>query len=130
VFCNTSFYPKPSIIHPPYGVMAEWLGGGLQNRSPRFNSGSRLHEAVHLYFNPNFIYLYSMTPLTLLEVIISILMATVILVQQQGSGLGGAFGGDGNVYRSKRGVEKWLYYATIILAIAFFAVAIIAMLTQ
>lgn len=54
------------------------------------------------------------------ELVLAILLTLVILVQQQGVGLGGAFGGEGNIYRSRRGVERWLFTLTIILGIAFF----------
>ncbi len=36
-----------------------------------------------------------------------------------------AFGGDGNVFRTKRGLEKGLFYATIALSVLFFSVAIL-----
>jgi protein translocase SecG subunit len=39
--------------------------------------------------------------------------------------LGGAFGGEGNVYRGRRGAEKVLFMATIILGIIFVGSAII-----
>ncbi len=63
-----------------------------------------------------------------LQIGLAIILSGAILLQQQGTGLGGAFGGEGNVYRSKRGVEKLLFYGTIVLAIAFFSVAIITLL--
>lgn len=53
-----------------------------------------------------------------------------ILMQHRGTGLGGAFGGEGNVYRSRRGAEKFLFYATIILAVAFVALAVVNILIQ
>jgi len=37
---------------------------------------------------------------------------------------GAAFGGEGSIYRTKRGVEKGIFIATIILAILFFASAL------
>lgn len=58
-------------------------------------------------------------------IIISILLTTSILLQQRGSGLGIAFGGDGNVFRTKRGLEKGLFYVSIALACLFFGIAII-----
>jgi preprotein translocase subunit SecG len=61
------------------------------------------------------------TILNIIQIVISILLIIVILLQQKGSGLGGAFGGESNVYRSKRGIEKTLYYATIVLAVLFAA---------
>ena len=55
------------------------------------------------------------------QLILAILVIVAILLQQQGSGLGTAFGGEGNFYRSKRGLEKSLFYATIVLIVLFVA---------
>ena len=62
--------------------------------------------------------------LTIIQVIISILLASAILLQQRGTGLSATFGGEGNVYRTKRGLEKGIFVATIILAILFFGTAL------
>jgi len=48
-----------------------------------------------------------------------------IILQNRGTGLGSAFGGEGNVYRAKRGMEKTLFRLTIVLAVIFFVTAII-----
>ena len=66
--------------------------------------------------------------LPIIQIVLSVLLVTAILLQQRGSGLGAAFGGDGNVFRTKRGVEKILFYATIGLAVLFFANAILTVL--
>lgn len=63
--------------------------------------------------------------LPFIQIILSVLLVTAILLQQRGSGLGSAFGGEGNVFRTKRGVEKILFYATIGIAVLFFANAIL-----
>ncbi|MBU1348941.1 preprotein translocase subunit SecG [Patescibacteria group bacterium] len=63
--------------------------------------------------------------LPIIQVILSGLLVTAILLQQRGSGLGAAFGGEGNVFRTKRGIEKGLFYVTIGLSILFFATAIL-----
>lgn len=63
--------------------------------------------------------------LSLALIIISVLLTTSILLQQRGSGLGVAFGGDGNVFRTKRGLEKGLFYVTIALSCLFFGLAIL-----
>jgi len=55
--------------------------------------------------------------LTILQIIIAIFLITSILLQSQGSGLSTAFGGGGEVFRSKRNAEKALVIATIVLAI-------------
>lgn len=50
---------------------------------------------------------------------VSVLLIGAILLQQRGTGLGASFGGSGQFYRSKRGFEKILFLATIILAVVF-----------
>lgn len=64
----------------------------------------------------------------IVQIILSILLVIVILLQQKGSGLGAAFGGGGNIYSTKRGMDKVLYYATIVIAVLFFLSAIISLL--
>ncbi len=49
----------------------------------------------------------------------ALLLTVVILLQNQGAGLGGAWGGEGNFYRSKRGAEKALFIGTIVIATVF-----------
>jgi preprotein translocase subunit SecG len=65
------------------------------------------------------------TILAVAMILISILLSAAILLQQRSSGLGIAFGGDGNVFRTKRGLEKGLFYATIALSCLFFGTAIL-----
>ncbi|HUS59928.1 MAG TPA: preprotein translocase subunit SecG [Nevskiaceae bacterium] len=62
------------------------------------------------------------------QIIISLLLAASILLQAKGTGLGTAFGGSGEFYRSKRGVEKIVFIATIVLAVLFllFSIANVA----
>jgi len=55
------------------------------------------------------------------QLIIAILLILSILLQNQGSGLGSAFGGSNSVYLTKRGLEKKLFIATIVLAVLFLA---------
>jgi len=62
--------------------------------------------------------------LNIVQMVISILLIGAIILQNQGSGLGSAFGGEGNVYRTKRGLEKKLFIATIILSTLFFGIAL------
>ena len=44
-----------------------------------------------------------------------VLLTISILLQNRAEGLGKMFGGGGEVYRTKRGLEKFLYYFTMIL---------------
>ena len=57
--------------------------------------------------------------LQIAQIVISILLITGILLQQRGAALGSAFGGSGGSYFKKRGLEKNLFWATIILATLF-----------
>jgi len=50
---------------------------------------------------------------------VDVLLITVILLQQKEGGLSTVFGGEGAVYRSKRGLAKGLHYLTIALAVVF-----------
>lgn len=63
------------------------------------------------------------TVLGIIEIILAVLLIIAILVQQRGVGLGAAFGGEGNVYRKKRGAEKMILYFTVVLAVSFLGVA-------
>lgn len=58
------------------------------------------------------------------QIAVSILLVTVILLQQKGQGLGSAFGGSGGIYHSKRGAEKFLFIITIVLAALFIGAAL------
>lgn len=59
------------------------------------------------------------TLLIVLQVTISVLLMLSILVQQRGTGLSATFGGGGGFYTTKRGIEKVLSTATVVLAILF-----------
>ena len=61
--------------------------------------------------------------LQIVQVIVAATLITLILLQTKGTGLGGIFGGDSSVYKSRRGVEKTLFNATIALSVVFFLVA-------
>ena len=61
----------------------------------------------------------------LIQILSAVGLIIVILMQNRGSGLGSAFGGDGNAYRTKRGIEKTLVKISIVLAIIFFVTAFV-----
>ena len=69
-----------------------------------------------------------MNILKILQTFVAILLIVVILLQNRGTGVSGLFGGGGNVYVTKRGFEKKLYIATIVLAIIFFSISIVSLL--
>ena len=60
-----------------------------------------------------------------IQVILAIILIIVVLLQNQGAGLGATFGGEGNIYRTKRGPEKLLFTGTIVISFLFLTIAII-----
>ena len=64
--------------------------------------------------------------ITILQIISAIALTVVILLQNKGGGLSGVFGGSdgGNVFRTKRGMEKNFHYMTIAFSIIFFGLSI------
>lgn len=58
------------------------------------------------------------------QIILSVLLTVAILLQSQGSGLGASWGGGGETYHTRRGLEKVLFYFTIGGVAAFIMVSI------
>jgi preprotein translocase subunit SecG len=70
------------------------------------------------------------TFLMIAQIIISLTLIGIVLLQGQNSGLGSAFGGDAGLYRTRRGVEKTLFNLTIILASVFLLLSMITVMVQ
>ena len=66
--------------------------------------------------------------LNILEIAAAVALIVLILLQMQGSGLSGAFGGTGEFYRSKRSIEKMLMWATVAVAVVFALVSLLLLL--
>jgi preprotein translocase subunit SecG len=64
------------------------------------------------------------TALNITQIVLSIALILVILLQSRSGGLGGIFGQADTVYRSRRGMEKTLFQFTILLVILFIATSI------
>ena len=62
--------------------------------------------------------------LNISQIVISVMLMVAVLLQQRGTGLSATFGGEGNIYRTKRGIEKALFIGTIVLSIIFFGIAL------
>ena len=60
------------------------------------------------------------------QIVVSVSLVLAILLQVHGGGLGGIFGQADAVYRTKRGVEKTLFQLTIVLAVLFVVLSLIA----
>lgn len=54
-----------------------------------------------------------------LNIVVMLVLILVIALQNKSSGLSNVFGGAGNIVATRRGFEKWLFYATIILGLIF-----------
>lgn len=64
--------------------------------------------------------------LNIVQIIISVALIAVILLQVRSGGLGGVFGGtESAVYKTRRGVERTLFNITIGLSVTFFVVTVI-----
>jgi preprotein translocase subunit SecG len=64
-----------------------------------------------------------------IQAVLSVLLIICILLQQTGASLGGAFGGDNfsAAYHTRRGSEKFLFYATIVISVLFGLSALVAL---
>lgn len=62
-----------------------------------------------------------------IQIILSILLVAAILLQQRGSSLGGAFGGDNfsSAFHKRRGAELFLFKFTIGIAVLFVLTALL-----
>lgn len=58
------------------------------------------------------------------QVVISIILVIFVLLQQRGSGLGSVFGGGGEVYHSRRGLEKLLFKGTVVASFLFLVLSV------
>lgn len=58
------------------------------------------------------------------QIISAILLTLSILMQQKSAGLSATFGGSGNAYSSKRGLDSILVTATVVFAVIFFGAAL------
>ena len=66
------------------------------------------------------------TYLIIAQMVLSVALVVLILLQSKGSGgLGGIFGQADSVYRTRRGLEKTVFQLTIVIVILFIAVALL-----
>lgn len=63
--------------------------------------------------------------LQIFTIIISIIVTLLILMQGKGAGLGSAWGGGGEFYQTRRGIEKFTLQLTIIFTLLFFIISVL-----
>lgn len=65
--------------------------------------------------------------LNIAQVILSIALIVIVLFQVRGGGLGGIFGQQSGVYRTRRGVERILFRLTIVFVAAFLVISVLTL---
>lgn len=69
------------------------------------------------------------TYLNIALIIISVLLILSVILQSKGAGLGGLTGADtGSIFTARRGIERTLFWVTIVLSVIFFALVITLLL--
>ena len=63
-----------------------------------------------------------------LQIVVSIALIVLISIQQRGAALGSGFGGSGEIYSTKRGAQKKIYYATIAMVTLFLVLGVLNIL--
>ena len=64
----------------------------------------------------------------LIQIVLSVTLIVVILLSSKGGGLSSIFGGEGSVYKTRRGLEKTLFNAAIVLAALFLLSSLISVI--
>jgi len=63
--------------------------------------------------------------LPIVQVVVSIFLIVLILLQQRGAALGSAFGQEGGFYATRRGVQQKILWATIFCAVLFIILSLL-----
>jgi preprotein translocase subunit SecG len=69
--------------------------------------------------------------IAVIQIILSVVIITLILLQERSSGMSGLLGGSGEgYYQARRGMEKIIFYSTIVLAVVFVVLAVYQLFIQ
>lgn len=69
-----------------------------------------------------------MSFLIIAQMLLGGLLIALILIQNRGAGLGSAWGGGGELYITRRGMEKMLFKLTILVAALFVVVSLASLI--
>ncbi len=106
-----------SISLPPFSYQIFWQISHLDtNPSNYYNK---------LAFIMNIAYI-----LTIIDMVVMVLLIISVALQNKSSGLSNVFGGGGGVVATRRGSDKWLFYATIILGVLFAGLSLTILLVS
>ncbi len=67
------------------------------------------------------------TNLNIAQIMLSIALVVIVLFQVRGGGLGGIFGQQSGVYRTRRGVERVLFRLTIVFVAVFLVISVLTL---
>ena len=69
--------------------------------------------------------------IAIIQIILSVVIVTLILLQERSSGMSGLLGGEGGgYYQARRGMEKIIFYSTIALCAVFVLLAVYQLYSQ
>ena len=64
----------------------------------------------------------------LAQIIVAVLLIVLILLQQRGTALGSAFGQEGGFYATRRGLQKKIFWGTVVLGALFIILSLLNLL--
>ncbi len=70
------------------------------------------------------------TTLNLAQILVSVVLSGVLLLQAKGSGFGAGLGGSTSMFRTRRGIEKTLFQLTIVLVILFLIISLLSVIAS
>jgi preprotein translocase subunit SecG len=68
--------------------------------------------------------------LNVVQIILSAAVVTLVILQSKGGGLSRMLGGEGGVYKTRRGFEKTLFNVTVLLIVVFFVFSLLSVVFQ
>jgi protein translocase SecG subunit len=68
--------------------------------------------------------------LLIINIVVAIAITGLILLQGKGAGLGSAWGGGGEMFQTRRGIEKVTLRITVALIVVFFILSVISFLMK
>ncbi len=68
--------------------------------------------------------------LNVVQIILSVALIALVILQSKGGSLSRMFGGEGGVYKTRRGIEKTLFNVTVTLIVAFFIFSLLSVIFQ
>jgi len=66
--------------------------------------------------------------ISVVQIIVSLMLVVFILLQAQGTGLGSTWGGGGETYHTRKGVEKIVFISTVVLIVVFILLSVASLI--